>query len=76
MVPQIQTINGGDVFDSLVEKRQVASPAVQPPMDRLTFPRQWRVRLEYDDGIIDGSAASAFLYRFRYYIESPTQLIL
>jgi hypothetical protein len=55
-----------DLFDEILGISTIASSTPSP-----TSAPEVRVRLEYDDKIIDATAAAAYLARFQHHVEYP-----
>ena len=64
-----------DPFDELLGIPPSSKPIIK---NTSNFPpsRDIQVKLEFDDAITDTDAATAYLARSRYHIESPSHLLL
>lgn len=64
-----------DPFDELLAIPPSSKPILKNTLN-LSPSRDVHVKLEFDDATIDADAATAYLARFRYHIESPSHLLL
>ncbi len=70
--PRVQVT---DPFDELLGIPPNSKPIIKNTSN-FSPSREVQVKLEFDDAIIDTDAATAYLARFRYHIESPSHLLL